>query len=83
MAEEYAVPPYPTVLHTSEELDEMTMLATDIISYVETTGARWVYEGGIEEEWDDYVAQLNQMGLERLMEIRQAALDRYYGKTTE
>ena len=61
----------------------MTMLATDIISYVETTGARWVYEGGIEEEWDDYVAQLNQMGLERLMEIRQAALDRYYGKTAE
>ena len=83
VAEEYAVPPYPTVLHTSEELDEMTMLATDIISYVETTGARWVYEGGIEEEWDDYVAQLNQMGLERLMEIRQAALDRYYGKTAE
>ena len=61
----------------------MTMLATDLISYVETTGARWVYEGGIEEEWDDYVAQLNQMGLERLMEIRQAALDRYYGKTAE
>lgn len=83
VAEEYAVPPYPTVLHTSEELDEMTMLATDIISYVETTGARWVYEGGIEEEWDDYVAQLNQMGLERLMEIRQAALDRYYGKAAE
>lgn len=50
---------------------------------METTGARWVYEGGIEEEWDDYVAQLNQMGLERLMEIRQAALDRYYGKTAE
>lgn len=48
-----------------------------------TTGARWVYEGGIEEEWDDYVAQLNQMGLERLMEIRQAALDRYYGKAAE
>ena len=33
--------------------------------------------GGIENDWDGYIAQLNQMGLERLMEIYQEALDAY------
>lgn len=31
----------------------------------------------IDEQWDAYVDQLNQMGLERLMEIYQEALDVY------
>ena len=27
--------------------------------------------GGVEEEWDDYIARLNSMGLEQYMEIYQ------------
>ena len=34
-------------------------------------------EAEIDEQWDAYVDQLNQMGLERLMEIYQEALDVY------
>ena len=39
--------------------------------------ASWIVNGGIDEQWDAYVDQLNQMGLERLMEIYQEALDVY------
>ena len=41
------------------------------------TWASWIVNGGIDEQWDAYVDQLNQMGLERLMEIYQEALDVY------
>ena len=37
---------------------------------------RLVTEGGIDEEWDTYVEQLNAMGLERFVEIKVGALQR-------
>lgn len=40
------------------------------------TWASWIVNGGIDEQWDAYVDQLNK-GLERLMEIYQEALDVY------
>ena len=39
--------------------------------------AHWVTEGGIEEEWDDYLAQLDQMGLQELLEIQRTAYAAY------
>ena len=78
--EPYALDAYPLVMYTIEELEEISVLTTDILGYVQTTAAKWVSEGGVDEKWDEYIAQLNAMGLEDLMKIRQAALDRYYGK---
>ena len=34
----------------------------------------------IEAEWDNYVATINSLGYDRLMEIYQGQYDRYYGK---
>lgn len=73
----YVVDTYPRVINTMEELEELPTLTTDIESYVTATSARWITEGGIEEEWDAYVQKLNEMGLERLMEIHTSALNRY------
>ena len=36
--------------------------------------------GKIDEEWDDYVKQLNNMGMERVLEIYQTGADRWAGK---
>ena len=49
----------------------------DIYKYVKECWANWIVNGGIDKDWDGYIAQLNQMGLERLMEIYQEALDAY------
>lgn len=70
---------YPMVFFTLEETEELSILKTDIISYTNEMYAKWIAVGGIEEEWDAYIDQLNKMGLTRMIEIHQAALDRYNG----
>ena len=35
-------------------------------------------ELNFEDDWDDFVQELKDMGLERCVELKQAALDRYY-----
>ena len=69
--------PYPNVMFTTEENEELPTLTTDIDKYVETTRAKWVTEGGIDEEWDAYIEQLNTMGLEQLVQIYTDAYERY------
>ena len=69
--------PYPNVMFTVEENEELPTLTTDIDKYVETTRAKWVTEGGIDEVWDAYIEQLNTMGLEQLVQIYTDAYERY------
>lgn len=68
---------YPQIFFSPEELEEINRLEVDIKEFVNQKKAYWLMEGGVNEEWDDYVSQLNQMGLERLMEIYQQGLDRF------
>lgn len=77
IAESTVTIPYPNVMFTNEENEERPALTTDIDKYVESTRALWITEGGIDEGWEEYVKQLNAMGLERLMEIYTAAYERY------
>ena len=66
-----------TIKFTDDEINERTALNVDIKSYVEAQWAHWITEGGVEEEWDDYLQQLDAMGLQRLIEIDQGAYDAY------
>lgn len=76
MADPFVTQPFPNVIYTQEENDELATLTTDIGGYVLQSRAKWITEGGIDAEWDDYVGQLNAMGLERFIEIRMAAFER-------
>ena len=62
------------------ESEEVALLRTDLLSYIERRASDWIMNGGIEEQCDGYVSELGAMGLNRLMEINQAAYDRYIGK---
>lgn len=62
---------------TEEEQDTVTTLSTDIQQYIENKEAEWVMRGGVEEEWDNHVKQLKKMGIDKLINIYQRALDRY------
>ncbi len=73
---------YPGVFFTPEELEELSTLETDIKEHVNQQRARWLVDGGIEQEWDGYVEQLNAMGLDRMLNIYQTALDRYKGSAS-
>ena len=48
-----------------------------MILYVKQQASKWVVDGGIEEEWDSYLANLKNMGLDEFIKIQQDAYDRY------
>ncbi len=74
---------YPNVFMTEEELDRLNYIETDIMDLVNRNYARWLMNGGVEDEWDGYVDQLNEMGLDEVMEIRQGAYDRFHQQVSE
>ncbi|MEF3306931.1 extracellular solute-binding protein [Paenibacillus sp. GYB003] len=70
---------YPSLYLTPEQNKRVSILGADINKFVRQMEAKWIVQGGVEEEWDDYVAELNRMGLAELMKIRQESYDRFYG----
>lgn len=62
----------------SDTAAELTLLKADIYNYISNRFATWVTEGGVEEEWDSYIAQLDAMEVGRVQEIYQEAYDRFY-----
>lgn len=68
---------YPSIFFSPEELEIINTIEPEIKTFVKQKEAQWLIEGGIEKEWDAYVKQLNDMGLEKLMDVYQKGLDRY------
>lgn len=68
---------WPQFLFTSEENEELTILATDIEKYTEEMRDKFIAGTSSFTEWDDYVARLERIGLDRYMEIYEAAYQRY------
>jgi len=68
---------YPQIFFSAEELEKINTIEPEIKEFVKQKEAQWLVEGGIEEEWDEYVEQLEAMGLNELMEVYQTGLDRF------
>ena len=62
---------------TLEETDVMTSIGKDIEDYVKEMEAKFVNGSASFTQWDEYVNTLNKMGLDRYMEVYQAAYERY------
>ncbi len=67
----------PKLFFSQEESQQIATMGSDINPYADGLYAKWIMEGGIEEEWDDYLKTLNKMGLEQFLAVYQGALDRY------
>ena len=67
----------PALQYTEDELNRITAIGTDVYSYVEAMYAHWVVDGGVEDEWDSYIEQLNAMGLEEMVSLQQGAYAAY------
>ncbi|MBD3949448.1 extracellular solute-binding protein [Tuanshanicoccus lijuaniae] len=74
---EHALPAFPRVSYTADEIGRLSTMYIDLSSYAAQTVTKWVTEGGIEDEWDGYVQQLNQMGFEDFQMIMNDAYNRY------
>jgi putative aldouronate transport system substrate-binding protein len=62
---------------TVEEIDRLNRLDTELITYVDEMKARWVVNGGIEDDWDTYLQQLDRLGLQEYIDIYNAAYQRF------
>lgn len=70
---------YPNLSFTVDQIDELKTIIPDINTFVETKLAKFVTEGFTDAEWDEYVKQLNAMGLDKALEIWNAAYEIYSG----
>lgn len=72
---------FPDVFFLPEEAEELSTLSTDITSFVSQKQAEWVMgSADIDDEWDSYLSRLDQMGLDRFIDIYATAYDRYISK---
>ena len=67
----------PTITPTPEESTEMAGIMNDITTYQEEMMLKFIM--GVEplDKFDDYVAEIKKMGIDRALEINQAAFERY------
>lgn len=77
-------PPADTILpplaFTADEATEYNELRITINDYVNESIARFVTgDMDIDKDWEDYVSQLDDLGLARYLELTQTAYDRQYG----
>lgn len=68
---------YPQIYMTIEENERLATIKTDVVNYVKEMTAKWMMNGGIDEEWDKYIKKLKQMKLDEMIDIYQNAYDRY------
>lgn len=68
---------YPSVVYSLEETEIINEYISDLNDYVSVTSANWIISGGVDEEWDKYISQLEKMGVNDVVAAWQAAYDRY------
>lgn len=68
---------YPNTFLTLDEGKKIAEIQPQMKAYTDQMLAQWIVSGGVEEQWDEYVKQLNSMGLETYIQQFQEALDRY------
>ena len=75
--EEYIVTIFPVCAYTEEQTQRLASLTTNIYDYCESQYSHWVVDGGIDEEWDAYLQQLDAMGLQEYISIQVDAYNAY------
>ncbi|RUT31864.1 extracellular solute-binding protein [Paenibacillus zeisoli] len=66
----------PKVFHSIDELDRLTTIETDLFAYVLRKRTEWYQNGKVEEEWPDYLKELDRLGLQEWLKIKQSGYDR-------
>ncbi len=67
----------PPITQTPEEADELSSMITNINSYHEEMVIKFIMGQESLDNYDNFVEQLKSYGVERVIELKQAALDRY------
>lgn len=67
---------YPNVFMSLEELDQLSEIEADLFPYVERKKAEWITNGNADAEWEEYLTELDRLGYQEWLELKQTAYDR-------
>lgn len=65
----------PPFFVSPDDASEAAMIAADIGPYIKEMTSKWLMTGGIEEEWDEFIEQLNKMRVQDYIAIYQTRYD--------
>lgn len=71
---------YPRVFFSAEELDRLSSIETDLFPYVLQKRSEWIENGKVDAEWDAYLKELDRLGLQEWLKIKQDGYDRNASK---
>ncbi len=69
----------PPLKFNEEENDWFTTNGTDINNHINDHQARWLLQGGIEEEWDEYLSELDGLKIDQHVTYMNDAYQRFLG----
>lgn len=68
---------YPRVFLEKDQTDRLAKIETDMWDYIYRKRAEWITNGKIDQEWDEYLSELQRVGIEEWVEIKQAGYDKF------
>ncbi len=74
---------YPNVFMSIDDTNLVSQYDTDIKKYADQKKADWILNGGIEEEWDEYLQKMEEYGLSDYLAIKQKYFDQYQESLSE
>lgn len=74
----YAVPSYPNVHFTEEEVSIINSIGTDIGDYIERMEADFIIgSSSVDSDWDEYINTLEQMRVDEYIKVHTDAYERW------
>jgi putative aldouronate transport system substrate-binding protein len=67
---------FPKVFFSIDELDRISTIETDLFAYMLRMRTEWYQNGKVEAEWADYLKELDRLGLQEWLQIKQTGYDR-------
>ena len=72
---------YPAAFMTQEEINQITQIETDLKPYAESVKAEIVKNGISDADWEAYLQKMDEMKLQKLMELKQKGFDEFWDKS--
>lgn len=74
---------YPNVFMNQEDTKKLSNLQTDIEKLINANKSDWIMNGFTDDDWNQYLSELDGYGLEEYLQIFQKYLDDYYADSAK
>jgi putative aldouronate transport system substrate-binding protein len=68
---------YPSIMMGKEQLDQLSRYETDLNEFVKQKQAKWIVQGGIDEEWDAFVKKVNELKVDEVLKVYTQAYEAF------